>query len=246
MPQSYHTFFAIQNLDCLLQYWGINILSMGDDLDDRIIIEEPPLQKLTKKRSCFKKTCFNACGCLVVVLVGSLFFLRFLASPKEKNIRELPEFIKQSIPLYDEGQISKISLNPGQETQKRTELLTFFPKLIVSPFVVHFPHRLGDKGNYTSTSTKKEIFYGFMRQPIGETRDIYTLEWKNLTAEPNFIAEYYNTEMENKGFQIEYDQSNSGTRQILYSKKSVFVTLIIDDKNSKNHDTDKVTLTVSL
>ncbi len=219
---------------------------MPEEFDDRIIIEEPPLQKLTKKRSCFKKTCFNACSCLVLVLVGSLVFLRYYANPKEKTVHVLPEVIQQSIPLYDEGQIAKILYNPGQEHEKRTELLTFFPKLIVSPFVVHFPHRFGDKGPYTTTSTRKEIFYGFMRQPIGETRDIYTLEWKNLSAEPRFIAEYYNTEMAKKGFTLTYDQKNGTIRQLLYTKEPTLVTLVIEDTNNKNHDTEQVTMIISL
>ncbi len=219
---------------------------MSDSLDDRVIIEEPPIEKLTKKRSCFKKTCFNACGCFVLVIVLSLVFLKFEAKPKEKTIHTLPETLKQSIPLYDPEQIFSIHLNPGETRQKRRELLTFFPKLIVSPFVVHFPHRFGDKGPYTATSTKKEIFYGFMRTPIGEQKDIYTIEWKNLSAEPRFIAEYYKTEMENANFKLEYDQKNSSMRQMLYSSSSTLVNVIIDDKELTPHNTDHITVTVSL
>lgn len=224
---------------------------MPEDLDDHITIEEPPLQKLTKKRSCFKKTCFNACSCLVLVLIGSLVFLKFSAAPKEKNVHELPEIIKQTVPLYDEAQIAKISLNPGQEHQKRTELLTFFPKLIVSPFVVHFPHRFGDKGNYTTTSTKKEIFYGFMREHIGETRDVYTLEWKNLSAEPEFIANYYTTEMKKKNFMLKYDEQSGFTRQLLYEDGPTLINIVILEKNKnkdtrKNFGTEHITMTVSL
>lgn len=212
---------------------------MTDNLEDRIIIEEPPIEKLTNKRSCLRKTCFNSCGGLVFVIVLSLLFLRFEARPKEKLIHELPETIKQSIPLYDPSQIFSIYYNAGQERQKRTELLTFFPKLIVSPFIVHFPHKLGDKGPYSSTSTKKQIFYGFMRTPIGEQKDIYTITWKNLTAEPRFIVEYYKTEMENKDFKLEYDQKNGSLRQMLYSNSSTLVNVIIDGN-------DEVTVTVTL
>lgn len=238
---------AIQNFKFLLHYEDINILFMSDTIDDRIIIEEPPIEKLNKKRSLFKRSCFNACGCLVLIIVFSLLFLKFEAKPKEKLIAVLPEQIKQSIPLYDPSQIASIYYNAGQERQKRTELLTFFPKLIVSPFVVHFPHRFGDKGPYTSTSTKKEIFYGFMRTPIGEQKDVYTLQWKNLPAEPQFIAEYYKTEMENANFILQYDQKNGPMRQMLYTNSSTLVNVIINDQeNARRSSTDNVTLTISL
>lgn len=223
-----------------------NIMSMSDNLEDRVTIEEPPIEKLNKKRSIFKKTCFNACGCLFFVIIFSLVFLKFEAKPKEKPLRALPELIKNTVPLYDPEQISAMYYNAGQERQKRTELLTFFPKLIVSPFVVHFPHRFGDKGPYTSTSTKKEIFYGFMRTPIAEQEDIYTVEWKNLPAEPRFIAEYYKTEMENANFTLQYDQKNGSIRQMLYSSSSTLVNVMIDGPENARHTTDDVTLTISL
>ncbi len=219
---------------------------MSDNLEDRVIIEEPPIEKLNKKRSFFHRSCFNACGCLVLVIIFSLVFLKFEAKPKEKTLERLPERIQQNIPLYDPEQIASISYNAAQERQKRTELLTFFPKLIVSPFVVHFPHKFGDKGPYTTSSTKKEIFYGFMRTPIAEQKDIYTLQWKNLPAAANFIADYYKTEMENANFTLEYDQKNGSLRQMLYTNSSTLVTVIIDDKETARRNTDMVTLTISL
>lgn len=219
---------------------------MPEDFEDRVTIEEPPIQKITqKKSSCFKRTCLNGCGCLIVLLVGSLFFLKFFATPSEKNLNKLPESVKQVVPVYDEKQISNITFYPGAESKQKSELLTFFPKLFVSPFVIHFPHRLGDKGPYTTTSSKKEIFYGFMREPIGETRDIYTIEWKNLSVEPRFIADYYATELKKKSFQLEYDQKNDNTRQMLYSTTSTLVGIIIEDPDHRSHDTDSVIMTIS-
>jgi len=219
---------------------------MPEEFEDRITIEEPPIQKITKKKSsCFKRTCFNGCGCLILLIVGSLFFLKFIAGPSEKSIAKLPDSVRQMVPLYDEKQISNIRFYPGAESKQKSELLTFFPKLIVSPLVIYFPHRLGDKGPYTSTSTKKEIFYGFMREPIGETRDIYTIEWKNLSVEPRFIAEYYQTELKKKSFVQEYDQKNGNTRQMLYSTTSTLVNILIEDPDHRSHDTDSVTMTIS-
>ena len=219
---------------------------MPEEFEDRITIEEPPIQKITKKRSsCFKRTCFNGCGCLILLLIGSLFFLRFLAAPSDKTLNKIPDPIAKAVPFYDMEQIWSIKLYPGAESKQKSELLTFFPKLIVSPLVVHFPHRLGDKGPYTATSTKKEIFYGFMREPIGETRDIYTVEWKNLSVEPRFIANYYKTEIDKKSFKLDYDEQNGNIRQMLYSNTSTLVSIIIEDKDHRSHDTDSVIMTIS-
>jgi hypothetical protein len=219
---------------------------MSDHFDDRITIEEPPIQKITKQRSsCFKRTCLNGCGCLVLLIIGSLFFLKFIAGPSDKPIDKLPAPLKQTIALYDEGQISSIRFYPGAEGQRNSEVLAFFPKLIVSPVVIYFPHRFGDKGPYTSTSTKKEIFYGFMREPLSDARDVYTIEWKNLSAEPRFIAEYYQTEMAKKKFSLDYDQKNTDTRQMLYSNSSTLVSLLIKDPDHRSHDTQSVIMTIS-
>ena len=86
-----------------------------------------------------------------------------------------------------------------------------------------------------------------MRTPIGEQKDVYTLQWKNLPAEPQFIAEYYKTEMENANFILQYDQKNGPMRQMLYTNSSTLVNVIINDQeNARRSSTDNVTLTISL
>jgi hypothetical protein len=164
-----------------------------------------------------------------------------LKQDQKKNfIHELPETIKQSIPLYDPSQIFSIYYNAGQERQKRTELLTFFSKTYCFPLLLFTFHTNSETKDHTAAHLpKKQIFYGFMRTPIGEQKDIYTITWKNLTAEPRFIVEYYKTEMENKDFKLEYDQKNGSLRQMLYSNSSTLVNVIIDGN-------DEVTVTVTL
>ncbi len=218
---------------------------MPENFDDRVTIEEPPIQQITKKRSCFKRTCSNACGCLILLIIGSLIFLKLAARPSDKTLDSVPEALRQTVPIYDERQVFRIEFSPGAESKQKFEVVTFFPKLIVSPIVVHFPHRFGDKGPYTTTSTKKEIFYGFMRQPIGETRDIYTLEWKNISTSPQFIAAYYQTEMEKKNFILDYDQYNGQKRQLLFSNPTTLVSVIIQDPDHRSHDTEHIFMTIS-
>lgn len=218
---------------------------MPENFEDRITIEEPPLEKITKKRSCFKRTCSNACGCLVLLIIGSLIFLKLAARPSDKTLDRLPTTLTQSVPIYDQEQIFRIEFSAGAESKQKSEVVTFLPKLVVSPIVIHFPHRFGDKGPYTATSTKKEIFYGFMRHPIGETRDVYTLEWKNISTSPQFIATYYKTEMEKKNFTLDYDQHNGDKRQMLFSNPTTLVSIVIQDPDHKSHDTEHIFMTIS-
>lgn len=219
---------------------------MSDFEENDVVIEEPAIQKLSHKTSCLKKTCFNACGCLVLVLIGSFIFLRMIASPNEQNLKTIPETLKTQIPLYDTESLQKITFAAGKEKQNKIGLLVFLPKLIISPFVVHFPEKFLATESFSNTSTKKEILYTFMRAPITEAKDSYTLEWENLTAEPDFIYNFYKDEMEKKKFTTQYDQSTEDLHQLLFSSTSSMAAVRIEDKKNIKNGTDRVIMNISI
>lgn len=218
---------------------------MNENQENDVVIEEPAIQKLSHKTSCFKKTCFNACGCLVLILIGSFVFLRMIASPQEQTLKTIPETVTAQVPLYDAASLGKITFAPGKEKQNKLSLLVFIPKLIISPFVIHFPEKFLKPDSFSATSTKKAIFYTFMKTPIGEVKDAYTLEWQDLTAEPDFIYSFYKNEMENKNFKITYDQVTPELRQLLFSSTSTLTNVRIEDKKDSKNGTDRVIMNIS-
>ena len=55
---------------------------------DDIEIKEPPLEELSKKHSCFKRTCVSCCSFFIVIIIGSLIVLKFTVGPKTKDLKQ--------------------------------------------------------------------------------------------------------------------------------------------------------------
>ncbi|HAT03841.1 MAG TPA: hypothetical protein DCS29_03670 [Candidatus Magasanikbacteria bacterium] len=216
---------------------------------DKIEIKEPPLEELNKKRSCLKRTCITGCGCFFILFVISLLLLRFAIGPRTKEVKDLPTTFTNIVPVYDVDNIEKITHTSGKERSKQVELAAYLPKLILSPFVIHFdkdfkyiPRTITER-----EMTKWEKFIAFMTDPITDQRDVFQIEWLDLPASQKFVLEYYDTELRKKGFIIGMQSINKHIIQFTFKKEDgdidgVFYTM--DDPETPK--TDYVSFTINI
>lgn len=200
-----------------------------------ITIQEPPLNELKKNHSCIKRTCTTGCGCIVLFLVGSLLLLKMIATPAEKELKPLPDLIKTAIPLYDTESIVKTTLIPARENQKLLNALAIIPKATIGPLFLSLDEYVPD--NQQKQSWK--AIQGYLEESAVETRDFYTITWQELSANPRFIADHYEKELQKAGFTVEKIAKN----HITFSKNNLTGELVIVDADQKDK-TDEVVMKI--
>ncbi len=219
---------------------------------DKIEIKEPPIEELSKKRSCFFRFITTGCGCFVLAFLVSLLILRFSIGPQSKELRDIPAEFKNMVTIYDFDGVEKITYTPGKERGRLIEGAGYIPKLIIAPFIII----LDKEYKYIPLPEEKqkkagfwEKFFAFVKEPITDHRDVYVLEWKQLSADQEFIEEYYRKGLEKLDFTIDTETKDKTHSQFFFSKPSttderaVEGTVRITDENIQN-GTDSVSLTV--
>jgi len=202
---------------------------------DNVVIQEPPLQELNKKRSCLKRTCFTGCGCIVIFLIASLLILKFAAGPKRKEIKEVPNYILEHIPLYDVDAIDSIKVTSGKDRNKGLELVAYIPKLILAPIIIAIENNT-QPNQSDETSTWSEIST-FVKEPLTDQRDAITIEWSFLTAEPSFVHQFYVQELEKKNIEITENTRGRKIKQLRFENDVLAGSLQIqDDPNTPGTD----------
>ncbi len=216
---------------------------------DKIEIKEPPIEELNKKRSCLKRSCLTGCGCFALIVILSLVLLRFAIGPRTQEIKDLPDTFTTFIPIYDTDSVESIKLTSGKERGKRIEIAAYFPKAILSPFIIYFDKNctyipLSDQKNCNDLTTWQK-FSSFITDPITDKRDVYIIEWTELSATQDFIIEYYQTELRKKEFNIGLLSEHDKIKQFTFSNDTIDGLLYtMDDQTTKN--TDFISLTINI
>jgi len=214
---------------------------------DKIEIKEPPIEELNKKRSCVKRSCTTGCGCLVLIFLFSIAMLYFTVGPRSRELKDLPSSFTENVPLYDAASVDKISYTPSRERGRRIELIAYIPKILLAPFVIYFdteytyiPRDCAD----CSLSTW-EKFIAFVTDPVTDQRDLYKIEWTNLTAKQDYIVSYYITELGKKNYEIKNQSTILTSTQFQFRNNDIEGTFYTDDDPQTN-ETDIVTLTITI
>ncbi|MBI2436626.1 MAG: hypothetical protein HYV41_02720 [Candidatus Magasanikbacteria bacterium] len=216
---------------------------------DKIEIKEPPIEELNKKRSCIKRTCITGCGCFVIIFIISLLLLRFAIGPRTKEVRDLPQYFTETIPIYDAENIERITYTSGKEKGKYAEVAAYVPKLVLSPIIIHFDtkYRYIPRTITEREMTKWEKFIAFMGEPLTDSRDIYKIEWIELSADKNFITEYYQKELERSGFELGVLSTTREITQFTFSNETQDIDgLVYITDNKETQFTDYISLTVNI
>lgn len=211
---------------------------------DKVVIQEPPIQELKKKKSCLKRSCVSGCGCVIIFLVISLLILKFTSGPRIKELKEIPDQFPTAIPIYDGDNISKINFTSGQERGKSVEVIAYVPKLVFSPLLVLWEQKTGKENYSDKEKSFFENFINIMKEPVTDHRDIIKIEWTELPAEPKFVYEYYQSELERNDFKLKNKNNNNKNYQFSFSKDNIEGVLYIEDVAQKT-GTDYISLTVN-
>ncbi len=201
-----------------------------------VIIQEPPMQELSKQYSCLRRSCFSCVSVILVILAVSLLILKFTLVPAPHELKKVPLSVTDSLPLYDLENLIKITVLPGSDRGRAVEAAALIPKAIVAPFFIALDKDQSFlKQSYPSSTidlTKiswKEKFNLFLNAPIGDHRDEITLEWKEMEADPKFISEYYVTELNKHGFIIMTPSQITNGTQYTFSRTDLIGSIFIDN-----------------
>lgn len=217
---------------------------------DKIKIKEPPIEELSKQKSCLKSSCATGCGCFTILFIISILLLKFAFGPSSREQKDLPESFTKKIPIYDVSNVEKITHTSGKEKSKKIERAAFLPKLVLSPFIIYF-----DKNFKYIPRTKPEDeemtnidkLVAFMQKPLSDERDIYKIEWIQLDATQDFLLEYYKTELIKKGFEIGQESDNKDIKEFTFSENDKDITGVlytVDNQDTKYTDYMSVTVNI--
>lgn len=214
--------------------------SMRRRQSQKVIIKEPPIKSLSKGRSCLKRTCLGGCVSLAAVIVAAVLFIRFVLGPDTKELKDLPAVFTDAVPLYDSAGIAVIKVTRGKDRARNLELAAYLPKLAVSPAVLWLEReKLKDPDSYWVR------WVAFMKEPVGDHRDLVELEWRGLAASPDFIADFYKTELKKKGFSPGIESSGNGARQFTFENVGIQGAVFIK-KGGEKFGTELIKLSVRI
>ena len=164
---------------------------------NNVEIVEPPIGELTKRYSAFsaiKRTCFTWCGCLVLLLIGIIIFLRVALGSGPETLKKIPDNFPNNIPIYDKDNIEQITFVSGKYKNRGIEIAAFFPKIILSPLFLTLNKNEQSSDDTGKLSSVKNL-WKIISAPVSDHRDTLQIEWRNLDAMPSFITNYYKMEL---------------------------------------------------
>lgn len=225
---------------------------MSRRIDD-IEIKEPPMEELSKKHSCFRRTCLSCCSFIFVIIIASLALLKFTTGPRVTELKKLPDNFAKIVPLYDKENIETITLTAGAERGQTMEKIAYLPKLIIVPlllkldkqnyYISQFRPNIGEQLLKTEKFRDKVLL--LMKEPVGDHRDALKIEWRKLTADAEFIERYYRAELERKKFKIETVSASANITQFSFGVGDIDGAVYIED-DPATPNTDLVILNVNV
>jgi hypothetical protein len=215
---------------------------------NNVEIVEPPIGELTRKYSAFssvKRACFTGCGCLIALAIGITIFLRLALGSGPQILKKIPDNFPNDMPVYDENNIEQITFVSGKYKNRGIEIAAFFPKIILSPLLFTL-NKNGQSANDDGRLASVKNLWKIISAPVSDHRDTIQIEWKNLDAEPSFIANYYKIELKKKDYKIEVESEGRSVRQFSFSKNDLTGSVYVQGDEELKPGTDYVVLTVNL
>lgn len=205
---------------------------------DSVEIRHPPMRELERKGSCVKRACAGGCLFFVFGALGAIALLKYLGTPRPKEIRALPADIARRLPLYDIKNVERITYTSGENRRWVIERIALAPKLLLSPIL------LARESGLSPTSTITwDAFVALMKRPITKTIDTYELAWTDLSAQPKFLSDYYQREFIRMGWQVSNISMSNMVWQFSVATSSLTGSVFIQDDNAED-GTDIVTITI--
>ena len=215
---------------------------------NNVEIVEPPIGELTKKYSAFsaiKRTCFTGCGCLVVLIIGIIIFMRLALGSGPQTLNKVPDNFPNDIPIYDADNTEQITFVSGKYKNRGIEIAAFFPKIILSPLFLTLnkdEQSTNDAGKLASVKNLWKI----ISAPVSDHRDTVQIEWRNLDADPSFIINYYKTELQKNDYNIDVESEGQDKYQFSFSKDIITGSIYVEGNGDLKSGTSYMVLAVNL
>lgn len=174
---------------------------MSKDLTEGVQIIEPPIEELTKKNSGFKKACFSSCLTAVLIIVITIFGLKFYIGNGPKEIKQLPKNYPMSIEIYDEYNLDKVYFISATHKSRSLRLAGLFTKITVSPELISIKDPTPEDTPSTLEEKAMDLWH-FMRMPIGDNTDTVKMEWRDIDSKPETMISFYKNKLEKSGFEF--------------------------------------------
>lgn len=203
-----------------------------------IEIKEPPLQEIQKKKSCVRRGCSTGCVGLFILIIGIFFVIRFTAIPKPKEFRAVPSHFPSSIPVYDKDAISRITVISGKKKERMFETALYIPRILLSPLLNNTAEQ------EPSLPSSWNDLLRIIDHPVADNRDTVHIQWKQFKAEPQFIEQYYLTNLRKTGFTV-FVSTSTDAHLLSFGKDDIEGTFAITD-NPAEPGTDAASLIVHI
>lgn len=210
--------------------------------DDIIEIQGPPIDEIQKRSSCLKQGCLSVLLFISITLLFLVLLVIFFVKPNSENLNKLPEKFPDSIPMYDEKNIERITYISGEERKQAIKLLAFVPKAILSPLIIALEN--ADMATGADTENLWESFIRILGTPLSDHRDIVTITWSELRANTQFLYSFYKINLIDKGFREESELKLNKDRLRFVDDNDTTVILEIHDDENQQNGTNYVILKV--
>lgn len=219
---------------------------------DNVEIKEPPIQELNNNRSCLRRSCMTGCLFLFLLIFVFLFVVKFAATPRVRKLKNIPDIVPESVPIYDESNIESISYIAARERTRTVELAAVVPKAILLPILVnteqYLPQEVKQLLGDTGDAQGLDRYIQLIQKPIFPSTDLIEVTWIELTAQPDFLKEFYEKELQRAGFTVVQIVSDKAVEEIRFTDDSGNITGVFytEDKTPDNRGTDKAVLNIEI
>lgn len=198
--------------------------------DDDIEIQGPAMKEIRRTRSCVRRTCFSGCGCFFVLAIIIVAGFWIFAPPLPKEVNVIPSDFPTDLPVYKIKSATKIEYISAKRQQRGPETAAFIPKILLAPVFLAL-----EEPDETATTTPGKdagksawhAFRGIVKEPLREYRNKATLQWLGLTAEPQFIDDWYQAQMLDAGLRVQREFLDTTKRKITFDNENLNGTVLI-------------------
>jgi len=202
--------------------------------DNEVQVKDPAVKELENKRSCVKRGCSKGCLFVILLVVGVLAISKFVTSPQLKEVKGVPSYFPQGVPVYEKDSIKKIAVSDQNKNTLFAKLSDVIPKFFLVTYSLSFEKIDVEKyfkieKKVQNKDTIDKFFY-LMNKPAKKKERKVVIEWKNLSAEPDFIYDFYSTELSKNDFEVNTSVNKKTKKQIGFSRGQIVGSLFIKDE----------------
>lgn len=217
-------------------------------------IKDPAVKQMKNKedKSCLKRGCSKGCIFLILLFIAFLFIIKFGVASKTKEVKDVPENFPDDISVYDKDSINSIQVS-REENNVFAKIGKIFPKTVLvtlhltlgSDSPEELKNYLQVKHRNLTDKNLPSKFWTLMQEAPKQKEEKIIIKWKNLSADIQFLKEYYESSLKESNFEVELTTNQDIQKQILFNKQNYVGKVYIKD-DPKNPGTTLMKLELSI